>query len=132
MITSAMPAGEDAAGLFFLDMRGGRWDGSAGVKLTAPWDGHGMAATQSHAMAFTDFPATRSAWPTSFVNFMEPVGGLISACFTAVVVRLVEMAVEAARREVTRRRDPPPAYERVEWTTAQADSWLPHPGLPRP
>ena len=33
------------------------WDGSQGMKLTAPWDGHGMTATQSHGMAFEDFPA---------------------------------------------------------------------------
>jgi len=124
MITSAMPAGEDAAGLFFMDMRGVPWDGSAGVKLTTPWDGHGMTATQSHAMAFTDFPATRTAWPTGFATFMEPVGGLIAACFTAVVVGIVETAVETARREVTRRRDTLRAYERVEWTRAEMEGWL--------
>ena len=124
MVTSAMPAGEDGAGLFFMDMRGVPWDGSAGVKLTTPWDGHGMAATQSHAMAFTDFPATRTAWPTGIVTFMEPAGGLIAACFTAVVVGIVETAVETARREVTRRRDTLRAYERVEWTRAEMEGWL--------
>jgi len=41
---------------------------SAGVTLVVPWDGHGMAATQSHAMAFKDSPATRS-------DGMEPTRG---------------------------------------------------------
>ena len=35
----------------------------AEVTLTAAWDGHGMAATRSHALRFVDFPATRIAWP---------------------------------------------------------------------
>ena len=124
MITSALAEGDTAPGLFVLDMRGVPWDGSAGVTLTAPWDGHGMAATQSHAMAFRDFPATRSAWPTSFVSFMEAGGGFVAAAFSAVVVGIAETAVEAARREVTRRRDALRAYERVEWTKAEMEGWL--------
>ena len=124
MITSALAEGDTAPGLFVLDMRGVPWDGSAGVSLTAPWDGQGMTATQSHAMAFRDFPATRSAWPASFVNFVEAGGGLVAATFSAVIVGIVETAVEAARREVTRRRDTLRAYERVEWTRAEMEGWL--------
>jgi len=124
MITSALADGDDAPGLFAMDMRGVPWDGSAGVTLTAAWDGQGMAATQSHAMAFKDFPATRTAWPTSFVNLMEANGGFVAACFTAVIVGIVDVAVEAARREVVRRRDALRAYERVEWTKAETEGWL--------
>src|SRR5262245_39147817 len=124
MITNALPEGETAPGLFVLDMRDVPWDGSAGVTLVAPWDGHGMAATQSHALSFKDFPATRSAWPTSFVGFMEGTGGYVAAAFTAVIVGIVDTAVEAARREVIRKRDALRAYERVEWTKAETEGWL--------
>ena len=55
MITTAVVEGESTPDLFVLDMRGVPWDGSVGVTLTTPWDGHGMAATQSHAMSFRDF-----------------------------------------------------------------------------
>jgi alkylation response protein AidB-like acyl-CoA dehydrogenase len=49
MMTTAMPAGETAPDVFVLDMRQVAWDGTARVALTAPWEGHGMAATQSYA-----------------------------------------------------------------------------------
>jgi alkylation response protein AidB-like acyl-CoA dehydrogenase len=63
MLTVAVPDGETTPDIFFVDMRGVPWDGSAGVTLTAAWDGHGMAATQSHAMSFKDFPAAAPAAP---------------------------------------------------------------------
>src|SRR6202022_2759225 len=62
MITTAIPAGEDAPMLFALDVRDRPWDGSAGMRLIAEWDGIGMAATQSHAIRLEDCPATRMAW----------------------------------------------------------------------
>lgn len=124
MITSALAEGEPAPGLFVLDMRGVAWDGSTGVSLAAPWDGHGMAATQSHAMAFKNFPATRSAWPTSFASFMEPHGGSVSCMFTAVIVGIVETAVEAARQQIIRRRETLRPYEQVEWSKAETEGWL--------
>src|SRR5262249_39221795 len=124
MMTSAMPVGEESPGLFHLDMRGVPWDGSAGVTMTAPWDGHGMAATQSHAMAFKDFPATRTAWPTSIVTVLDAGGGFVASWCTAVIVGIVDAAVEAARKEVTRRRDTLRPYERVEWTKAETEGWL--------
>jgi alkylation response protein AidB-like acyl-CoA dehydrogenase len=124
MITIAMAEGDASPSLFFLDMRGVPWDGSAGVTLVAPWDGHGMAATQSHAMAFKDFPATRSASPAGLVSLMEANGALIAAAFTAVIVGIVETAVEAAREQVIRRRDGLRAYEKVEWARAEMEGWL--------
>src|SRR6266436_8587386 len=66
MVTVAVPEGETAPDMFVLDMRDVPWDGSAGVTLTAAWEGHGMPATQSHAMAFNEFPVTRMAWPGQF------------------------------------------------------------------
>ena len=124
MITTALPEGETTPDLFFLDMRGVRWDGTAGVTLTAPWDGHGMAATQSHAMAFADFPGRRSAHPGNLLKRMEATGGFIQCAFTSVIVGVVETAVEAALQHVARRRDTLRAYERVESSRAEMEGWL--------
>ena len=75
MVTVAVSEGETAPDMFVLDMRDVPWDGSAGVTLTAAWDGHGMPATQSHAMAFNEFPVTRTAWPGQFRRIGEAPGG---------------------------------------------------------
>jgi alkylation response protein AidB-like acyl-CoA dehydrogenase len=124
MVTVAVPEGEAAPDMFALDMRGVPWDGSAGATLTAEWDGHGMAATQSHAMAFNEFPATRLAWPGQFAHFAEATGGFTPCVFTAVIVGVVEVALETARQQVMRRRDTLRAYERVEWSKAELEAWL--------
>src|SRR5213593_2697720 len=62
MLTSALPTGSTAPELFYMDVRGASWDGSAGMTLVAPWDGHGMIATQSHAFRFESFPAALVGW----------------------------------------------------------------------
>jgi alkylation response protein AidB-like acyl-CoA dehydrogenase len=121
MFTTAIPEGETAPDVFFLDMRHVAWDGTAGVTLTAAWDGHGMAATQSHALQFADFPATRIAWPGHVSQLMEGAGGHNQSLFTAVIVGIVETALAAARQEVARRRETLRAYERVEWTKAEQE-----------
>jgi alkylation response protein AidB-like acyl-CoA dehydrogenase len=124
MITVAVPEGESGPDMFVLDMRDVPWDGSAGVTMTAGWDGHGMAATQSHAFAFEEFPATRIAWPGQFRLIQENTGALTQCCFTAVIVGVVEIALETARRQVAPRRDNLRAYERVEWSKAELEGWL--------
>jgi alkylation response protein AidB-like acyl-CoA dehydrogenase len=110
--------------MFVLDMRGVPWDGSAGVTLTAAWDGYEMAATQSHAVAFNEFPATRMAWPGQFRVIQEATGGFTQRCFTAVIVGVVEVALETARQQVAPRRDNLRPYERVEWSRAELEGWL--------
>jgi hypothetical protein len=55
---------------------------------------------------------------------MESGGGYVQSLFTAVIVGIVETALEAARQEVARRRETPRAYERVEWTKAEQEGWL--------
>jgi hypothetical protein len=87
--------------MFVLDMRNVLWDGSAGATLTAAWDGHGMPATQSHAMAFKEFPVTRMAWPGQFRLLGETARGFTQCLFTAVIVGVVEVALETARQQVT-------------------------------
>ena len=57
MVGAREPRGA-ALGATVADARGAA---GAGVTLVAPWDGHGMTATQSHALAFADYPAVRLA-----------------------------------------------------------------------
>jgi len=108
-----------------MDMRGVPWDGSAGVKLAAEWDGWGMTATQSHAMTFQDFPVTRSAWRG--LRSERQVTGVGAGCmFTAVIVGVVETAVDTARERLHRKRDSMRAYEQTEWAQIEIDAWLIH------
>ncbi|HVB15473.1 MAG TPA: acyl-CoA dehydrogenase family protein, partial [Stellaceae bacterium] len=124
MITVAIPEGEATPDLFVLDMLKVPWDGSAGVTLTAAWDGQGMTATQSHAMSFKDYPATRIAWPGQLASIIGALGGLVQCCFTAVIVGVAEIALDTAREQVARRRDELRAYERLEWARAELEGWL--------
>jgi alkylation response protein AidB-like acyl-CoA dehydrogenase len=124
MITTALPEGEQAPDWFFVDMRDRAWDGSAGVQLIAPWDGHGMPATQSHALAFTGVPATRIAWPGNWKALADTAGPFIGTVFTAVILGIVEEAIDCARRDLASRKDELRPYERVEWTRAETEAWL--------
>ena len=55
MITTARVA-DASPDLFVVDMRGRDWDGSSGITLLTPWNGHGMIATQSHAFSLESLP----------------------------------------------------------------------------
>jgi alkylation response protein AidB-like acyl-CoA dehydrogenase len=124
MITTAIAEGESEPDLFFMDMRGVPLDGSAGVKLIAPWDGHGMIATQSHGMMFENFPATRCAWSGNIRKIGEAANGFISCSFSAVIVGIIDTALDTARRQLEKRPTALGAYEQVEWTRAEMEGWL--------
>jgi alkylation response protein AidB-like acyl-CoA dehydrogenase len=124
MLTSARPAGEDEPDWFVLDVRGVPWDGSRGMRLAAPWDGHGMIATQSHGMAFADFPAARFAWPGHWKALADAAAPFVATVFTAVVVGVVDAAMATARAALAGRRDALRPYEQVDWTDAERDAWL--------
>jgi hypothetical protein len=94
------------------------------MTLTAPWDGHGMIATQSHAFRFERFPATRVGWPGHLRDLSAAAGPVIGCCFAAVIVGIVEAAMAAAQRQLAPRRESLRAYERVEWTRAEVEAWL--------
>lgn len=99
MVTTAVAAGEEKPDRFFLDLRGVPWDGSTGVTLASEWDGHGMRATQSHAMRCERLPATRIAWPGHLAEIAVRTTALINCLFTSVIVGIVDAAMmEAARR----------------------------------
>lgn len=124
MMTTALPEGEPQPHLFFLDVRGAPWDGSTGMKLIAEWDGQGMIATQSHAMQFEDFPATRCAGPGNLPALLLASGPFVACSFTAVIVGIVGTAIETARRQLTPRHDALRPYEQVEWARAELEAWL--------
>jgi alkylation response protein AidB-like acyl-CoA dehydrogenase len=124
MITSAVAEGDAQADWFFLDVRGAPWDGSTGANLIAEWDGHGMAATQSHAFEFKDFPAVRFAWPDNLLGATAAAGAFVSTLFSAVIVGVVDTAVEQAREALRKRKDSLRPYEQVEWVRAENEAWL--------
>lgn len=124
MVTVAVPEGEAGPDLFFLDMRGVPWDGSQGVTLASRWDGHGMIATQSHAMQFEDFPATRIAWQGNLRTLGATANAFLSCSFSAVITGIVETAIDTARQQLEKRRSSLQAYEQVEWTRVEMEGWL--------
>jgi alkylation response protein AidB-like acyl-CoA dehydrogenase len=124
MVTTARPAGEEAPDWFLLDVRDAPWDGSRGMTLVAPWDGHGMAATQSHGMAFEAFPAIRMAWPGDWRGKADAAGPFVATTFTAVLLGVVETAMGAARDALAGRAGSMRPYEQVEWVNAEQDAWL--------
>jgi alkylation response protein AidB-like acyl-CoA dehydrogenase len=124
MVTSAIPEGETAPMIFVLDVDDRPWDGSAGLRLIAEWDGMGMAATQSHAMRLEGAPAVRMTWNGGLEPLTRGAGPLIATLFTAVVLGVVDEAVALAREQVGARADQLRAYERVEWTRAEQDHWV--------
>lgn len=124
MLTTAVPDGEPEPDLFILDMRDVPWDGSQGVTLSNRWDGHGMTATQSHAMHFEAFPATRSAWPGNVRTLGANANAFISCTFSAVILGIVETAIETARQQLQKRLESLRPYEQVEWTRIEMEGWL--------
>ena len=124
MMTSALPTDATAPEIFYMDVRGARWDGSTGITLLAPWDGHGMIATQSHAFRFDGYPAALVGWPGYLEKRMPQAGPFLSSAFSAVIVGVVDAAMDAARTALGPKRAPLRAYEQVEWVNANVEAWL--------
>jgi alkylation response protein AidB-like acyl-CoA dehydrogenase len=124
MMTTAVPDGEDAPTVFVLDVRDRPWDGSAGLQLTAEWDGMGMAATQSHAMRLEGCPAIRFAWDGPLEDVTRAVGPLISSVFTAVILGVLDEAIQTAKLQLAPKAETLRPYEQVEWSRAELDHWL--------
>lgn len=124
MITTAVPQGEDAPTIFAIDVRGRPWDGTAGLRLIAEWDGVGMAATQSHAMRLDRVPGVRLARSGPLSDVTAGAGPFVASTFTAVILGVLDEAVAVARQHVVAKSDDLRAYERVEWTRAANDHWL--------
>ena len=124
MITTAVADGDDAPSIFVLDVSGRPWDGSAGLQLTAEWDGSGMAATQSHAMRLDGIPSVRMAWGGKIEAITRAAGPLVATLFTSVVLGVLDEAVGAARDQIRNRAAQLRPFEQVEWARAEQDHWL--------
>ncbi|MCH9045819.1 MAG: hypothetical protein IIA40_06905 [SAR324 cluster bacterium] len=124
MITTAVPEGEREPDFFFMHLRDVAWDGSAGIKLAAPWDGHGMCATQSHAMSFEDYPATRVAIEGRPLELMQAAGATIQCLFAAVITGIVERALDTARARLKERKASLLPFEQTEWARFECEGWL--------
>lgn len=127
MVTVARRPGAVEPEWFFIDVRDAKWDGSTGMKLKVQWDGHGMAATNSHAFTFTDYPATRMAWSGSWRDVMAGTGGAGSMANIAPFVGIVDAAMRYMREEFGRRGlrfEDFRAFEQIEWTAAYRETWL--------
>jgi len=124
MLTAAVAEGEQRPDWFIVEMPPQPWDGKNGVRMLAPWDGHGMTATQSHSLEFIDMPAERSAWPGQIDKVMGAQRGAVGCMFTAVIVGIVDAAIAEAARRLKPSLDSMKAFDQVEWTRAQQEAWL--------
>lgn len=122
-VTTARPVGEQAADWFFLEAPRPPWDGSRGLQLLAPWEGHGMKATQSHAFELTGCPAERFAWQGHLLEVSRRAGPYITCLFAGVILGVVDAAVAAAG-EVLARRAPVSGLEIGEWIQVRRREWL--------
>jgi alkylation response protein AidB-like acyl-CoA dehydrogenase len=123
MITYAVPEGEDEPDIFLIDARGQPWDGSTGAMLVREWDGHGMAATQSHAFRFTGLAVERHAMRCGFSRLPRfmPISSFL---FASVSMGILDAARAEARARLAPRADRLGAYERMSWARAANEIWL--------
>jgi alkylation response protein AidB-like acyl-CoA dehydrogenase len=124
MMTTAVPDGEDAPTIFVMDVRDRPWDGSAGLKLIAEWDGMGMAATQSHAMRLEGAPAVRLAYDGTLDVIARAASPFFTSLFTGVVLGVLDEAIRTARESLGKKAEELRAYEQVEWARAEQSYWL--------
>lgn len=123
MITIAVPEGEEAPELFLIDTRGLPWDGSQGAFLVRAWDGHGMAATQSHAFRFEGLAVERHAHGHA-LELAPQAMPIAFYAFTSAIMGVLDAALAEARRRLEPRKETLSAFERVSWTKAVNDIWL--------
>ena len=124
MMTVAVPEGADAPDIFLIDARDLPWDGSAGATLVREWDGHGMAATQSHAFRYDNVAVERHALMGGAMHLVPKIMPVAATLFTSVVMGVLDAALAEARRRLVPKMARMTAYERVGWTKAVNDAWL--------
>tara|TARA_B100001175_G_C19166440_1_gene475371 strand:- start:122 stop:643 length:522 start_codon:yes stop_codon:yes gene_type:complete len=86
-----------------------------------------MRSTNSHAFTFTNFPATRIAWPGHSAELMASNGGLGPVAFTSVITGVVDSAMAHCRENLQKILATSPklkAFQEVHWTQAEQEYWL--------
>src|SRR5262245_42203525 len=124
MITTAVPEGERTPDVFLLDTRELPWDGSHGATLAREWDGHGMAATQSHAFRFDGIAVERHALHGGAIESIHRTMPAIAYTFSSVIMGILDAVLAEARQRLQPRAERMSAFERVSWTKAVNDIWL--------
>ena len=124
MFTTARVAGEDRPAGYVIDVRDVLARVSAGLRVTRPWDGVGMKATQSHAARLDGVEAVRLAWDGPLEVLSANAAGLVLSLFTAVILGVLDEAVTTARAQLAPRFDGLRAHEQVEWSRAELEHWL--------
>ncbi len=124
MMTVAVPEGEQRPDIFLIDMRDLAWDGSQGLKMVRPWDGVGMAATQSHAFRFDEVRVTRHGLLGGALDLLPQIGPVIGFMFSAVFVGILDAAAAEAKRILGKRALRLSAFEQSSWIKAQNQIWL--------
>lgn len=124
MITTALPAGAEIPSVFILGMENRDFSSTdSDMVLLAPWDGHGMTASQSHAFRLNRCRAIQIAWPNAPIA-AGAISAQLGAClFTAVVLAIVEQAVDLARTKLVSRQESMRSFERVGWTGIVNQAW---------
>ena len=124
MLTVAVPGGEQRPDIFLIDARDLAWDGSQGLKMVRPWDGVGMAATQSHAFRFDDVRVARHGLLGGALDLLPQIGPIIGFMFSAVFVGILDAAAAEAKRILGKRALGLSAFEQSSWIKAQNQIWL--------
>lgn len=124
MMTVAVPTGEKTPDIFLLDTRDLPWDGSRGATLVREWDGHGMAATQSHAFRYDGVVVERHAQLGGALKLVPRILPIIAYMFSSVIMGVLDAALAEGRRRLQPRAERMSAFERVSWTKAVNDIWL--------
>lgn len=124
MMTVAVPEGEQRPDIFLIDARDLAWDGSQGLKMVRPWDGVGMAATQSHAFRFDDVRVVRHGLLGGALDLLPQIGPVIGFMFSAVFVGILDAAAAEAKRILGKRALGLSAFEQSSWIKAQNQIWL--------
>jgi alkylation response protein AidB-like acyl-CoA dehydrogenase len=124
MMTVAVPEGEQRPDIFLIDARDLAWDGSQGLKMVRPWDGVGMAATQSHAFRFDDVRVARHGLLGGALDLLPQIGPVIGFMFSAVFVGILDAAAAEAKRILGKRAPQLSAFEQSSWIKAQNQIWL--------
>ena len=124
MMTVAVPEGEQRPDIFLVDMRGLAWDGSQGLKMVRPWDGIGMAATQSHAFRFDDVRVTRHGLSGGALDLLPQIAPVIGFMFSAVFVGILDAAAAESKRILGKRAQRLSGFEQSTWIKALNHIWL--------